>query len=159
MKLPQCVFWFFLLPCVSSPETPPSVARFSNNDKIAGDIESLTPELLVWKSPVLEKPVSFFVKDLMDVVLPGSLPSMEADHEAILNLTNGDTISGQLASVTEDKVALDTAFAGRIQFKRANVPDSRSCSIRPLSIGGRLDLMAGNFLTKNPHGCRPCRVP
>ena len=57
----------------------------------------------------------------MDVTLPASLPASAAEHEATLKLTNGDTVCGQLASVTDETVALDTWFAGRMNFNRLMV--------------------------------------
>ncbi len=33
-----------------------SVIRFSNGDRMPGTLESLSPEVLVWKSPILDKP-------------------------------------------------------------------------------------------------------
>ncbi len=122
MKILTIIIRFSLaMAAVCSAEAPRSIVRFSNNDRLVGNIESLTPELLVWKSSAFDKPVPFFLKDVVDMGLPGSLPECEADHEAVLSLTNGDTVRGQLASVTEDKVLLDTAFAGRMNFNRVNV--------------------------------------
>ncbi len=102
-----------------------SVARFSNDDLLTGTLESLSSDFIIWKSPVLDKPVPFFVKDVLDLSLPGTLPEIAADHEAILTLTNGDTVRGQLASVTDETVALDTWFAGRMHFNRLMVSSVR----------------------------------
>lgn len=100
---------------------PESVVRFSNNDLLTGELESLTADRLVWKSPLLEKPSSFFLKSVLDLSLPAVRPESKADHEATLTLTNGDTVRGQLASVTDEIVSLDTWFAGRVNFNRLMV--------------------------------------
>ncbi len=105
----------------SAADQAPAVVRFSNNDRLSGSLDSLTADLLVWKSPVLEKPAQFFLKDVLDVSLPGTLPESPADHEATLSLMGGDTVRGQLASVTDEVVALDTWFAGRMNFNRLMV--------------------------------------
>jgi hypothetical protein len=102
-------------------EDAPAVVRFSNNDRLSGALDSLTADLLVWKSPVLEKPTPFFLKDVLDLSLPGTLPESTADHEATLSLMGGDTVRGQLASVTDETVSLDTWFAGRMNFNRLMV--------------------------------------
>lgn len=99
----------------ATPEAP-SIARFSNDDLLAGTMESLSTDLLVWKSPALEKPAPFFLKNVLDLSLPGTLPEPHGDHEATLTLTNGDTVRGLLTSVTDDCVSLDTWFAGRMHF-------------------------------------------
>lgn len=107
---------------ISAAAAAESIARFSNDDRVAGTMESLSSEFLVWKSPSLEKPVPFFLKNVVDLSLPGSgIPDITADHEATLTLTNGDTVSGQLASVTDEIVSLDTWFAGRMNFNRVMV--------------------------------------
>lgn len=98
-----------------------AVVRFSNNDRLAGSLVSLSADLLVWKSPVLEKPSAFFLRKVMDLTLPSIPPDHPAAHEATLKLTNGDTVCGQLAAVTEDTVTLDTWFAGRMTFNRLMV--------------------------------------
>jgi hypothetical protein len=106
---------------IARAEEEQSVVRFSNKDLLAGSLDSLTPELLLWNSPVLEKPTPFFLKNVIDLTLPADLPEITADHEATLTLTNGDTVRGQLASVRDDVVELDTWFAGRMNFNRLMV--------------------------------------
>ena len=96
--------------------------RFSNNDRLAGTVERLSADLLVWKSPTLSQPAAFFLKRVVDITLPcNPPPESAAEYEATLQLTNGDTVCGQLAAVTNQTVALDTWFAGRITFKRVMV--------------------------------------
>lgn len=94
-----------------------ALARFANQDSLAGSLESLTPEVMVWKSPLLEKPAPFFLKKVVDVTLPANPPDVAADHVAEVTLTNGDTVRGQLVSVTDEVVALETWFAGRMEFR------------------------------------------
>ncbi len=111
----------FAFTAAALADSPRSIARFANNDLLAGSLESVTSEMLVWKSPLLDRPASFFLREVLDVSLPASQPEHAADHEAILTLTNGDTIRGQLASVTDETVSLDTWFAGRLDFNRLMV--------------------------------------
>lgn len=115
---------------LSTAQDTTASVRFSNDDRLTGSMESLTADLLVWKSPCLEKPVPFFVKQVMEVDLPGSLPEIAADHEALATLTNGDVLRGQLSSVTDELVSLDTPYAGRINLNRLNV---KSLKIQSLS--------------------------
>ncbi len=108
-----------LLPAVAQD----SVVRFANGDLLSGSMQSLGPDQLVWNSPVLEKPTPFFLRSVLDLTLSPAAPEIKADHEAVVTLTNGDVIRGQLATVTEAAVSLDTWFAGRLTFNRLMVAD------------------------------------
>lgn len=100
-----------------------SFVRFANNDKLEGSLVSLTPETLVLKSPVLEKPAAFLLSNVVDLTLPATNKQPEVDHVAVVTLSRGDVIRGQLASVTDKVVSLDTWFAGRLNFNRLMVED------------------------------------
>jgi len=100
-----------------------STVRFLNEDQISGKLLSLDTKEIVWDSDILEKPTPFFLDKVMDLTLPGQLAgdSLKATHEATVILMNGDTVTGQLASVTDDLIELDTWFAGRMKFNRMMV--------------------------------------
>jgi hypothetical protein len=120
-SFPTVLLLGLALHAASPADDAVSTVRFSNKDQLSGSLESLSSELLVWKSPVLEKPTPFFLKNVIDLSLPAAVPDIKADHEAVLTLTNGDSVRGQLASVTDETVALDTWFAGRMNFNRLMV--------------------------------------
>lgn len=107
----------------SGPDDAAASVRFSNNDRLAGSLVQLTPELLVWKSPALATPTAFFLKNVMDIALPATTPAPAADYEATLKLTNGDTVCGQLAALNPQEISMDTWFAGRLTFRRVMVAD------------------------------------
>lgn len=113
---------FLLLPALIATGQE-SVVRFANGDLLSGSMHSLGPDQLIWKSPVLEKPTPFFLRSVLDLTLPSAAPDIKADHEAVVTLTNGDVIRGQLATVTDSDVSLDTWYAGRLTFKRLMVAD------------------------------------
>jgi len=151
MKILTSFIWFSMALAVAcSAEAPKSVVRFSNSDRLVGDIESLSADLLVWKSPTFDKPATFFLKEVVDMDFPGSLPPSETDHEAILNLTNGDAVRGQLASVTEDKVSLDTGFGGRMSFNRVNVSGLRILKHSAFTFRGPTGVEGWKFSDKKP---------
>jgi len=100
-----------------------SVVRFANGDQLSGSLDSLTTERLVWNSPILEKATPFFLKSVLDLKLSASQPKSDARHEATVSLTNGDSVRGQLASITDDAVELDTWYAGRMKFRRVMISD------------------------------------
>lgn len=113
------------LSLAQAADTADSSVRFSNLDLLSGSLESLTTERLVWKSPILEKPVPFLLKNVLDLTLVAEQPEMKTKHEATITLTNGDMVRGQLASVTDATVELDTWFAGRMKFNRLMIRDVR----------------------------------
>lgn len=124
MKLvPPMVIFAAVFTLASTADEVKSTVRFSNNDQLSGNVESLTTERLVWKSPILEKPAPFFLKDVLDLTLAAVPPESVARHEACVTLTRGDVIRGQLASVSDEAVELDTSFAGRMKFNRLNISD------------------------------------
>ena len=114
-----------MLAGLAAADEPEAIVRFSNNDRLTGAVVSLSADTLVWKSPVLEKPTPFFLRRVMDISLPTSAPDNTAEHEATLKLTNGDIVCGQLASVTDQAITLDTWYAGRMNFNRLMVSDVR----------------------------------
>jgi hypothetical protein len=128
-----------LLAPVSLAQSAPSVVRFSNGDQLSGALESLDTSRLLWNSPILEKSTPFFLRNVLDLTLPAAPPDHSAKHEATLSLTNGDTIRGQLAGVSDDSVELDTWFAGRMKFRRV--------MIRGISIDER-----PSFIYQGPSG-------
>jgi hypothetical protein len=127
------------LAATATADAPKSVVRFSNNDVLAGFPEAITPQRLIWNSPLLERPAAFHLDKVLDLSLSPSPPEETADHTATVTLTNGDSIRGQLASVTDDAIALDTWFAGRISFRR------------PMVSGVKIDHSAG-YLYSGPSG-------
>ena len=102
-----------------------AVVRFANDDRLEGRIESLSPESLTLSSPILENPASFHLDKVLEVGLEAVYRDVDADHEAVVTLTKGDVVRGQLAAVTDDVVSLDTWFAGRLDLKRGMVAGIR----------------------------------
>lgn len=121
MIQPHPVFTTLLALTAAVVASPHSVVRFTNNDQLTGTPESIVSDALIWKSPLLEEPAAFHTSKLLDLSLTENVPKKTADHEAVVTLTNGDSIRGQLASVDEKVVALDTWFAGRLNFNRVMV--------------------------------------
>ena len=59
-----------------------------------------------------------------------------AAHEAIVALTNGDTIRGQLAGITDTEIRLATWYAGELILKRVNVKSAKISSIADIYYRG-----------------------
>jgi len=127
------------LATATAADAPNSIVRFANGDVLAGKPEAITPEVLVWQSPLLARPASFLLDQVLDLSLSPTPPERTPDHEATVTLTNGDSIRGQLASVTDEAISLHTWFAGRMDFNRLMVS------------GVKIEKRA-NFLFRGPTG-------
>jgi hypothetical protein len=103
----------------------PAVIRFANKsgDQLAGTLQAITSDQVVWNSPTLAKPTPFWLKHVLDLALPATYPEFSATHEVTLTLTNGNTVRGQIAAVTDDTITLDTWYAGRLKFRRVMVKE------------------------------------
>lgn len=104
-------------------EKPESMIRFSNEDQLTGTLESLSMENVVWISPIQTKPTAFLTREVLDLSLPGQMPPLKSSHEATLRLARGDSVKGEIASVSDESVELDTWYAGRMKFPRVMVRD------------------------------------
>jgi hypothetical protein len=102
-----------------------SIVRFSNSDRLCGSLELLTTDRLVWNSSVLEKPTPFFLKNVIDLTQAAEASETKASHEAVVTLTNGDLLRGQLVAVADDAVELDTWMAGRMKINRLMISNIR----------------------------------
>jgi len=107
--------------CSATAQEQGSVIRFANEDQLPGVLESLSKDTVTWNSAIQTKPTAFWAKEVLDVALPGTMPALESSHEATLTLARGDTVKGEIASVTDDAIELDTWFAGRLKFPRVMV--------------------------------------
>jgi len=99
--------------------------HFLNNDSLPGNLLTLSRDQISWNSPALEKPADFLTEKIRDLRLPAKIhtPDTGPGHEATVTLMNGDTVRGQLASVTDAQITLDTWYAGRLVFRRVMVRD------------------------------------
>lgn len=126
-----------MFPCFAQQDV--SVVRFSNGDRLTGDLLALTGEKLSWKSLLLKEPAEFDLKYVMDLELPaGAPPAVRpvAAHEAIIDMTNGDTIRGQLAGITDSEIRLATWYAGELVLKRVNVKSAKISSVADIHYRG-----------------------
>ncbi len=119
MKLVSAIF----AASIAAASAVETTARFVNGDHLVGGISDLTTDKLVLDSPLLEQPAAFPLGGVLDLELAAETPDSEARHEATVTLTNGDTIRGQLAAVADDKIGLDTWFAGRLDFNRLMISE------------------------------------
>jgi hypothetical protein len=100
----------FLLVHRSLPLTPPSgrfVLHMVGGDKIGGEPVSLKGESLVWKSTALGE-ISIPTSRLVAITPPDKPAPQERKREDVVTLGNGDAVHGIIASLSADKIAVQT---------------------------------------------------
>lgn len=128
MKTAICIL-ISVVTCMAQDDQ--AIVRFSNGDQLTGEILSLTGEKLSWKSQILREPAEFELEHVLDLSIPSAIPASKipaAGHRATLEMTNGDSIVGQLAGVSDEEIRLQTWYAGELVMRRVNV---KSVKISP----------------------------
>jgi hypothetical protein len=103
--------------------------RMKNGDHLAGAPSTFESDQLLWNSPSLEAPLALPYSSLHGLESAGGSFLHPGGHELMLSLTNGDLICGQLQSVDEKGVVVDTDFAGRLTVNRLMVEQAE---VRPM---------------------------
>jgi hypothetical protein len=118
---PILLFVFLTSFCYASQDT--AVVRFANGDEMSGNAVDLNLETITWQSDLLKDPAKFKISQIIELQLDSKIDikSTEADHEAVLELTNGDSVRGQLIGLNNDEIRLITWFAGEMVFNKLNV--------------------------------------
>ncbi|MCH7225311.1 hypothetical protein [Haloferula sp. A504] len=105
---------------------------FTNGDLVRGDLAAFDESGLVWESDAFTAPQRFRVDPVSRIEVPPSpgfnLP--EGNHIAEVTLTNGDKLRGCLTEVTDDKIGLQTSYAGELILRRDMV-DALKIESRP----------------------------
>lgn len=131
------LFLAMIFPCFAQQEG--SVVHFSNGDNLSGDLLALTGEKLSLKSSSLVEPVECYLKKVDVLELSMAAPPADrpvAAHEAIIGMTNGDTIRGQLAGITDTEIRLSTWYAEELTLKRVNVKTAKITSLTDIHYRG-----------------------
>lgn len=109
---------------VAAAEKPATaMMRFHNDDQIAGKLKALGDSSLVWESDILAEPATFDLKKVLNLTLNAEDRSPESSHTAILTLKNGDVVQGQLQSISDEAISIQTWFAGPMHFNRLMVSE------------------------------------
>lgn len=131
------LFLSMMFPCFAQQDS--SVVRFTNGDQLTGDLLALSGKKLSWKSQLLKEPAEFDLKYVVDLELPVGAPPADrplAAHEAMIGMSNGDTIRGQLAGITDSEIRLATWYADELVLKRVNVKSAKISSIADIYYRG-----------------------
>lgn len=98
---------------------------FIDGDRLTGTPGDINAQGLVWNAEnLLHQPSTIRLDSLLEVRLQGGpLPPQAAKHQALVRLTNGDTIRGELVGLDEEYVTLDTWYGGTLRIKRLMAAD------------------------------------
>jgi len=106
----------------AAAENGKPVAFFSTGDCLPGVISSVENNTAIrFDSPVLVDPATIDLAKLLELRSSAVVPEVKSDHLAIVKLTNGCVLRGQLGALDDETVALDTWYAGRIVLQRWGV--------------------------------------
>lgn len=104
----------------------PGTIRFFNQDILPGGVAAIEKDLIRWNSPQLEAPAPFLMNQVLEINQTPVVPGIdEVGSEAVVTLTNGDSLRGQLAAVSDSAIEIDTWYAGRLSLRRPMVEGVR----------------------------------
>jgi len=115
------------LVAISGPAfaTDDSVIEFAdtNRDSLPGSLVGINRGELIWKSPLLtQQPTPFLIGRVLSLTRNAEeLRTERGDYEAIVTLTNGDTLRGKLSAIADTQIVLATSYAGDIKLRRSMV--------------------------------------
>lgn len=103
------------------------VLYFKGDDSLRGNLGSIgADESLVWTRPDVDGPVR--IRDLAQlrgVKLQRLAPPENPDGLAIVRLTNDDQLRGKIVGMDDNRLTLETGYAGRIAIERLMVAGIR----------------------------------
>ena len=116
-----------LVTSTASASTPQAIL-FRNGDLLTGQLESISPTNgLRWRHTDAAAAIEFQPAALAEIHLGAqSPPPANSPNFCFVRLTNGDELSGNLKSLDEQQLVLETWFAGTL-----TVPRPRVASVRP----------------------------
>lgn len=101
--------------------------RFNNGDSLSGSVTDIKDDRILWNSSAFLEPEAFKRDNISEITLSDNqiteLP--EGNHIAIVTLTNGDELRGNLLNVDEKSIVILTSFGGELTFRRDMVEKLR----------------------------------
>lgn len=112
----------FLLPASMAGEAPSALLKLTNGNRLSVVPSEINEEghLLLESAENLAGPGAFRVSSLLDLRLPNTdYLAPDAGHQAVLTLTNGDTVRGQLSALDDEFVTLESWYGGTLKIRRS----------------------------------------
>ena len=104
-------------------ESKPDSVTFLNGDRLKGLLGSVEPQKggLTWKSPYSVKPIDLSLESVDTMLLKPRGGSGKKWGTASIHLSNDDAVWGDIVAMDNDKLTLNTWYAGRLEFRRSMV--------------------------------------
>ena len=113
------------------------VLRFRNSDVLHGTLLGATAaEGLRWSHPQARAPITFGLENLHELQF-GDVAKPRAGTRALVQLSNGDSLVGELTGLTTETLTLQTWYAGAVTIRRNMI-----AGLRP-NLGATTSLYAG----------------
>lgn len=100
-------------------------ALFTTGDQLPGTLAAINGATGSFESSTLAAPATIHLAQLLELRSEAVTREVKADHEAVVTLTNGNVIHGQVAALSDQAVVLDTWFAGQLELRRSMVESLR----------------------------------
>ena len=129
------------LAALNLPQSDPSgtdILRFLNGDLMHGEFAGIKKGVL-WSRPDLQRNISFDFKNLRQIIFKGAKSSATEAVSPFVSLANGDVIPGEIISLDDKSLILESSIAGRLTIPREQIK-----SFTPNPFDGQL-LYAGPF--------------
>jgi len=99
-----------------------ALAFFADGDRISGNLLSTkTIETLSWSSDYLSDPAKLNTKSLLEIKLPNDPANASDSGKATINLTNGDTLIGNIQSLDEKSLTISSSVFDSLTIKRGMI--------------------------------------
>ena len=94
--------------------------KFRNGDLLHGMVMTVVPDAGIrWRYPDVKEPIAFDMANAVELQLSPRPPrTSRAQHHSIVELTNGDQLAGDIVTLNDKALVLNTWYAGSLQIKR-----------------------------------------
>lgn len=96
------------------------VLKFRNGDSLHGTVMTVVPGTgLRWRRSDVKEPVGFDLANVVELQLSARPPrTSRTAHHTVIELTNGDRLAGDIVSLNDKVLVLNTWYAGTLSVKR-----------------------------------------
>lgn len=94
--------------------------KFRNGDLLHGTVVGVAPTIgLRWRHSDVKEPIMFGLDNVQEVQLAPRPPrASRVVHKAVVELTNGDRLAGDVVGLNEKALTLNTWYAGQLILRR-----------------------------------------
>ncbi len=119
-----------------SPAAEGDALKFRNGDLLHGTILGIEAgNLLQWRRADVKTPLGFSLDNVQELQLAPRPPQTpRVPHRMVVELTNGDRLAGDLVSLNDKALKLNTWYAGELSLRRAMVQRIVSAAAAPDTI-------------------------